>query len=232
MRDEPFGAIRERLLRGGVAPKHVERTIFELECHLADLEAELREFGHSQDTSESIAAARLGSDDVIVRSVMARPELRCHARRWPWLAFGLLPLVTLVGLSLVSLFLFMCVIEYAEDTAGLRPATSPVLQSLAAILAADVQWIIPVAIAGMCCLQAARRRVTMTWPVLGTAIVALLSGMTQIKMGWSAESPKGFISGGFGFAPDYTGLIATLHAATILTLTLTPYFCWQRTRRG
>jgi len=231
MPENHFGQIRERLLQGGIAPRHVQRTIFELEGHFADLVTELRAAGHSQDASESLAAARLGSDDVIVASVLARPELRSLARRWPWLVFGLLPLATLIGVSLVSLALFAGVIEYAEHSAGLRPATSPALRRLAALLSADVQWIIPTAIAGMCCLEAARRRAPLAWPLLGAVVVALLGGMTQVRMGWSATAQKGFLSGGFGFSSDHTGWVAMLHMASILMLTLTPYLWWERTQR-
>jgi hypothetical protein len=232
MPNHSFSSVRERLLQGGVAPRHVERTLFELEGHFADLLAELELAGHSRDASESLATSRLGSDDVIVASVMARPELRSHARRWPWLVFGLLPLAALIGLSLTSLFLFSCVIEYAENSAGLRPGTSPILRGLAEFLAADVQWIIPTAVSGMCYLEAARRRASMKWPLTGTTVVALLAGLTQVKLGWSADAPKGFISGGFGFTSDYTGFVATLRAAFILTLTLIPYLWWQRTQKA
>ena len=37
---KPFGELRERLLRAGVAPRHVRRYLNELDDHLADLRAE------------------------------------------------------------------------------------------------------------------------------------------------------------------------------------------------
>ena len=37
MHDQRFASLAERLLRGGVAPRHVRRTIFELQCHSNDL---------------------------------------------------------------------------------------------------------------------------------------------------------------------------------------------------
>jgi len=40
MHEPDFHSLRERLLRGGVAPKHVRRTIAELRDHHADLFAE------------------------------------------------------------------------------------------------------------------------------------------------------------------------------------------------
>jgi hypothetical protein len=39
MHNSRFDGIRERLLRGGVAPRHVRRTLQELEDHFTDLVA-------------------------------------------------------------------------------------------------------------------------------------------------------------------------------------------------
>src|SRR5437588_11599390 len=82
-----FAGLSERLRRAGISPRRVRRLISELEAHFDDLVAEFRLTGLSQAESESQAANRLGTEDVLAESVIARPELRSWTRRWPWLAF-------------------------------------------------------------------------------------------------------------------------------------------------
>jgi hypothetical protein len=191
MRNRRFERIRERLLQGGIAPRHVRRTLQELEDHFADLVTELQAAGHSREESESLAAARLGSDDVLVASVLARPELRSKARRWPWLAFGALPLVTFAALFAISLVLLAAVFEFSEHALGLMPATSPALRWVRAILQTNALWLTPLLAAGFACFEAARRRTPLAWPLIGTICIGLLGAMTQVNLDWSATAPRG-----------------------------------------
>src|SRR5258706_14441396 len=79
-----FAGLSERLLRAGVGPRRVRRLVSELEAHFDDLVAELQSTGLSRSESESQAAVRLGTEDVLAASIITRPELRSWARRWPW----------------------------------------------------------------------------------------------------------------------------------------------------
>ena len=55
-----FRNLRERLLRAGVAPRHVRRYLAELEDHLSDLLAEEEQSGRSSaDASAAAQEARL-----------------------------------------------------------------------------------------------------------------------------------------------------------------------------
>ena len=74
MREAQFAPLAERLLRGGIAPRHVRRTIFELQCHSNDLIGEFMARGCSIEESEAQAAARLGTEDALVESIFARSE--------------------------------------------------------------------------------------------------------------------------------------------------------------
>lgn len=92
MRDGRFASLAERLLRGGVAPRHVRRTIFELKCHSDDLVGELMDAGGLKEEIEARASARLGTEDGLVESILARSELRSWAASWPWLAENTAPI--------------------------------------------------------------------------------------------------------------------------------------------
>jgi hypothetical protein len=59
---KPFNELRERLLRAGVAPRHVRRYLKELADHLADLTAEEERAGRSGADAESAALARARQD--------------------------------------------------------------------------------------------------------------------------------------------------------------------------
>jgi hypothetical protein len=61
-----FHELRERLLRAGVAPRHVRRYLGELTDHFADLTAEEQRAGGSLSEAQSAALARLGKTEDLV----------------------------------------------------------------------------------------------------------------------------------------------------------------------
>ena len=67
---KPLNELRERLLRAGVAPRHVRRYLTELADHLADLRAEEERAGRSRVDAESAALARLGRMDDLAKAMM------------------------------------------------------------------------------------------------------------------------------------------------------------------
>ena len=58
-----FHELRERLLRDGVAPRHVRRYLGELTDHFADLTAEEQQAGRNLAEAKSAALERLGKTD-------------------------------------------------------------------------------------------------------------------------------------------------------------------------
>jgi hypothetical protein len=86
MPDREFEALRLELLRGGVSPIYVERTIIELGEHYEDLERDALGAGMSREDAARAARTALGSEQALVRAVLARPELLSWSRRWPTLA--------------------------------------------------------------------------------------------------------------------------------------------------
>lgn len=110
---QPFEALSERLLRDGVAPRHVRRYRRELEDHLADLLAQQNARGYDGEDAMARARALLGSDEELADAMIARPEFRSLAARAPWLVFGIAPpllvlaLLTGVGLLMMGLWALM-----------------------------------------------------------------------------------------------------------------------------
>jgi hypothetical protein len=85
--------LRERLLRAGVAPRHVRRYLRELLDHHDDaLRAELTK-GAPVAAAHEAAWARLGTAESLAQGMLERPELRSTAARFPALVFGVGPVL-------------------------------------------------------------------------------------------------------------------------------------------
>src|SRR5215471_13593462 len=99
-----FDELREQLLRGGIAPRHVRRYIAELEDHLNELRAE--------EASEAAALARLGTAEGLAKPMLDRREFRSWTARVPWAVMVLGPILTMIAtgyalwFGIVQLMLF------------------------------------------------------------------------------------------------------------------------------
>ena len=101
MCDERFESLRLELLRSGVAPLYVERTVLELGEHYADLEASALAAGDSAEEAARAARVALGTECEIAAAILARPELLTFSTRWPRVAHCLHSAATLPGLPLL-----------------------------------------------------------------------------------------------------------------------------------
>ena len=99
---KPFSELRERLLRAGVAPRHVRRYLTELADHWADLTAEEERAGRSRADAESAALVRLGRMDDLARAMIEQRRFQSWCVRAPWAVFGLAPLFLLAAAYLVA----------------------------------------------------------------------------------------------------------------------------------
>jgi hypothetical protein len=86
MPDTRFEALKLELLKGGVAPVYVARTLLELEEHFRDLELDALERGLCASDAAAAARAALGEDRALAAAVLARHELLEWRVRWPRVA--------------------------------------------------------------------------------------------------------------------------------------------------
>lgn len=104
MRDLDLPGLRKELMRSGIAPRHVRRTIEELSDHFEDLvEQELNE-GATRLEARSVASEKLGCPKDIAKAVQSRPELRSWAFRFPRIAAVAYPLTFLALLPAAPVF--------------------------------------------------------------------------------------------------------------------------------
>jgi hypothetical protein len=87
-----LAALEHDLLRFGMTPRHVRRTVDELDAHFDDLVEAAAATGRDRDGAERHALRQLGEMRDIAAAARARPELRGWAYRFPRLALVVYPL--------------------------------------------------------------------------------------------------------------------------------------------
>jgi hypothetical protein len=223
----PFHELRERLLRAGVAPRHVRRYLAELADHLADLTAEEERAGRSRADADSAAQIRLGGMDDLFQAVIQQRQFQSLCVRAPWAAFGLGPLVLLAGAWCVSLLLlwsgWRMFLPDAETPFGVRQFG---IGNLYFQLDRALYYSAPILIGWGIGLVAVRQRLKAAWPITGLVPIALLDVMAQVR----ASHPDGVGRIGMAFTMGATvhGIsYRLLYALAILTLMALPYLAWR-----
>lgn len=169
----------ERLLRGGVAPRHVRRSLRELHDHLSDIKQQLEQEGsHPLDAMQE-AQALLGHRDALAEQILARPELRSKARRFAWLLFGVMPIFATIMLSVTVFFAALAASGFVPDPAVQSSLPSSDTPFFAHIL---TRWVTPLFIAMILSAFALRRRFPPLWPVIGIVLTALIAAGTRIEV--------------------------------------------------
>lgn len=206
-----FDRLRERLIAGGVARRHVKRTLAELRDHYDDAIDDGLAQGLTHDAAAEAAWQRLGHEDHIVSTVLARPELRSLPARYPRVVFGAGPVLLWAAVTLSSVFLLVTVVRLCQIAEILPPPRTSVepmwMQHLGHTLMFIYMRIWPVAIGAGIAAIAARLRLVPGWAVTGAVVVSLLSAFStyalifptvpgepgQLNFGWgvsSAELPQ------------------------------------------
>jgi hypothetical protein len=225
----PFNELRERLLRAGVAPRHVRRYLTELADHLADLRAEEERAGRSQADAESAAVIRLGGVDDLTKAMIGQRQFQSWCDRAPWAMFGLAPLFLLAGSYLVALFIlwsgWKIFLPGADTPFGAR------IYGFANFyfgVGRLIYYSAPILIGWGIGIIAARQRFKAVWPTVGLVLIALIGGTAQVHASRTA------VRGGFGhISMDFTlgtSLQGISHALVVLSLTVLPYLIWRLQR--
>jgi hypothetical protein len=228
-----FDELRERLLRAGVAPRHVRRYLGELGDHLTDLKAEERKAGRSRAEAEAAAMGRLGGVDELSQAMIGRREFQSWSVRAPWAAFGVAPLLVLAAAWYVALFILWSgwnVFMPGSDTPFVR------LQGVAILffgVGRSIFFGAPILVGWGVGLMAARQRLKAVWPVVSMVLIALIGGTGQVHVSRTpVDGGLGYIGMNFNVGPgSLRGVPAgVVHALVILLITAVPYFVWRLLR--
>ncbi len=174
MRD--FRNLREQLLRAGIAPRHVSRYLAELRHHYDDLIAEEHAHGINGPAAHEAANARLGSNDELAASVLAKPELRSITARIPWLVFGILPPLATIMCLVVLLIVMVLVAIWGGAIVPDHPQKIPTWFAWFAqgVMLAINFLVIPL-LGWLLAWAALRQRMKPLWPLLGISLILMLN---------------------------------------------------------
>lgn len=228
---KPFSELRERLLKSGVAPRHVRRYLAELSEHLADLQAEEMAVGRNRTDAESAALLRLGTIDELAKAMIDQRQLQAWSARAPWVIFALAPVVLLSMAWFVALFIlwsgWQMFLPEAETPfgGGLHYGFVNIYFQLGRMIYFNAPFVIGWAIG----LIAIRQRSKSVWPAIGLVLLAYLGGTAQVHANRKQVlSGVGHISMGFGLGASGQSVTGGLtHVLIIFSIALLPYLIWR-----
>ncbi|MEO6078971.1 MAG: hypothetical protein ABIQ86_04230 [Steroidobacteraceae bacterium] len=162
----PFEVLEDRLLRGGIAPRHVKRYLSELNEHLSDITEAQAAAGHEAPTAAARARAALGPDDELADAMLKQRDFRSVSARFPWIVFGVLPVLVL-SLAVPWHILVLVVLKKLS-----APTLFPTLEEMVLFTG---NFILVPTIGLLSVFIARRQRHLLVWPILSTAIILILS---------------------------------------------------------
>jgi hypothetical protein len=229
----PLQELGERLLRAGVAPRHVRRYLKELSDHLADLRREEEHAGRSSNDAEARALSRLGSMEQLAQAMVEQRRLHSWSARVPWAMFSLTPLVLLVLAYLLACFIlwsgWKIFLPGADTPFGESSAPIYSLQNVYFQIGRMIYFSAPIVVGWGIALVAARQRLKAIWPTLAMTLVAWMGGTAQI------HASRTEVAHGLGnikitfFVPphDQAFTETLLHIAVIFIVAILPYVIWR-----
>ena len=231
MQRSRFDALRERLLRAGIAPRRVRRYVSELCDHFDDLVREETANGAARNAAEIRARTRIGNDDDLAAVMLARPDLRSLAARHPWAVFGLSPFAMVLAAIVLCLAIEFGIFRVVH---GMVP--HPTVAQREAFVFAIAIWntlatfVAPAAIAVVLCIVGLRQRMPAIWIFAGIAIACFFGAFQEIH--WSDDGRHGELSFGTAFLPPFPiKLIVGGLYRVIVTFALAGAIYWIGNRR-
>ena len=232
-----FHELEERLLRAGVAPRHVRRYLSELADHFADLTEEEQRAGRNLAEAQSAALARLGKTENLARALLEQRQFQSWLARAPWVMFGFVPLICLGAAYLVACFYLWCGWKFflpgADTPFGAIPASTYSLENMYFQTGKFYYYSAPIVVGWTIGIMAGRQRLKAVWPTVGVVLIAWMGATARIHASRTAV-PRGLghISMDFFTFRSSSQNISEsmLSALVIFTLALLPYLVWRLRR--
>jgi len=228
MGEQRFEELREALLRTGLAGRQLRRALVEIEAHFWHLLEEERA-RWTNEHARIAAHQRLGTNEMLVLSYAAHPELRAWSHRWPAVCFVILPLISYILISAATLTATLTIAGQMSaylQTVHFSPQLTQRIDLSARIV---LLWIFPMAVIIALAAFAYRRRVALRWPLSGIALLSVLASLINVTLKFSGGPTPGELGAGIGISPQT--LPAQLMRAAILT-SLAAIPLWIAVRRA
>lgn len=232
-----FHDLRERLLRAGVAPRHVRRYLSELADHFADLTEEEQLAGHNLVEAQSAALARLGKTEDLAEALVKQRQFQSWCALAPWVIFSFVPLICLGAAYLVACLYLWCGWKFflpgADSPFGALAVPTDSLANMYFQAGRFYYYSAPVLVGWTIGIVAARQRLKAAWPTVGLVLIAWMGATARIQASRIAV-PRGLghISMGFFNLGSSSGLIfqSMLSAFVTFFLAILPYLLWRLRR--
>jgi hypothetical protein len=195
MPENELESLSERLLRAGIAPRHVRRLRAELETHYAMLLDEESRRGQPPELARRLARDRLGTDEDIVAKAREQVALRSWGARWPLAICALGPVLGLLGSA--ALLVAALVTLLALSGAGGHPGSWA--RGGTTLVGWSVLYGLPLLWAYVLARYSATRRVSARWAVTGLFLTAAVGALTTFTAAWPHAGMRAQLSGGFGW---------------------------------
>ena len=180
-----FEDLLDKLLRAGVAPRHVNRYLHELSEHLDDLIAAEERRGQSHELAEKLALARLGETDLLVNVMIAKKGFRSWTHRAPWVVFLLAPLLAVICAQIVTMLLLLFPMERRDLAINHGYSLVPNWFGLfVALIAGFNEFVLPQLLGWGITTVAVKQRMRPVWPILGVLTTAILCGSQSYHVNW------------------------------------------------
>lgn len=235
MLDGNFHTFKKRLLQCGVNPKYVNRTVNELQDHYVDLKRDAIASGLSDADAKIEALSSIGEEEVIIREVMSKPELKSLAYRFPWAVYGVGSVATLVISVMIVLFMLVTLGNFLGPEYGLAWPVVTWYQSFCNCAGFFIMYgLTPLLLSGIV-ISALNREAPPFWPALGCVLVAMVGSGINIYAVWpQSYNEIGSLSLHWGFQildnHSHEGTFPnTLRLATNITLAYFIYYKGSRT---
>lgn len=230
-----FDRLSERLLRAGIAPRHVRRYTRELSDHFDDLVREEIQDGASRALAETKALSRLGSEDTLAAAMLEKPELRSFMARFPWAVFGVGPVVLLALSIAAALFAEMGVIQAATMWAPLLgitpgPVAAHRFTQIMLVWNTLVIYGAPLLFAWLFYWMGSRQRMPQAWIVTGVAIVCVVGAFQNMSFYDTGCKGCGYLGVESAFLPPFPHVVEGLARAAV-NLVIAGGFWWLAIRR-
>jgi hypothetical protein len=227
-----FDKLSERLLRAGIAPRHVRRYVGELRDHFDDLVREEIDGGATRDGAAAKALSRLGNNDDLVQAMLVRPGVRSMTARFPLVVFGFGPLlllfVSIVGAALIDIGVLDLTGVLAKML-GAQPHRLPPawFTLMIATWNTTTAYGAPLAVAALIYFIGKRQHMSSTWIVAGIAIACIIGGFQNLS--WYDTGTKGELELTSGLYPPFPDFAAGV-ARAIAGLAAAAGTWWLTTR--
>ena len=199
-----FERMSERLLRAGIAPRRVRRYTGELRDHFDDLVREATASGMARHAAEATALSRLGREDDLADTMLARSGLRSITARFPWAVFGLGSAALVIAALAIGLGVEIAALNLlSAQTSGWTPSPGFLGWFTLGVEAWNTLavHIAPIGAAALLCVIGMRQRVSDGWIFIGIAIACVLGGFQHLS--WYDTGSRGVMTFSTGLLPPF-----------------------------